>query len=159
MTSQTAQRLTTFRQQMADFARGQLLVDLRERRHLSQEDAAHEIGVSTKSLRAWEHGGKIRWPNAKRVGAFYAVDPESLVSRDAPGETPDVLGTFNGELPADLDIRLARLERGVQRLLEAQGLRPETDDEVTQALDALAEDLERDEVDDRPDEQPGQETA
>lgn len=67
---------------MADFARGQLLIQLRERRHLSQEDAAHEIGVTAKSLRAWEHGGAIRWDNAKKVAGYYEIEAERLVTRE-----------------------------------------------------------------------------
>lgn len=55
-TSLGAEKLARFERQMADYARGQLLVGLRERRHLSQEDAAYQIGVTAKSLRAWEHG-------------------------------------------------------------------------------------------------------
>ncbi len=85
-TSQHAERLATFRQQMADFARAERLKELREQRHLSQEEAAHEIGVSVKSLRAWEKGGGIRWLNAKSVAEFYGVDPESLVTREQGAE-------------------------------------------------------------------------
>ena len=69
---------------MADFARGQRLKELRERKHESQENAAYAIGVSTKSLREWEHGGKIRWENAKKLAIYYGVDPELLVSRETP---------------------------------------------------------------------------
>jgi transcriptional regulator with XRE-family HTH domain len=69
---------------MADYARGERLRELRERTHESQETVAAEIGVSTKTLRAWEHGGKIRWENAKRLGRFYDADPGTLVSRELP---------------------------------------------------------------------------
>lgn len=70
---------------MADFARGELIRKLREDLHLSQEEAAHRIGVSVKTIRAWEKGGKIRWPNAKSAGKVYSVDPEELVTRDEGG--------------------------------------------------------------------------
>lgn len=96
-TSRNADRLVTFHQQMADFARGQRLRALRDERHLSQEDAAHEIGVTTKALRAWEKGGKIKWENAKSAGAFYGVDPESLVSREV-GSIPGVPGAEKSQL-------------------------------------------------------------
>lgn len=82
ITSLHAEKLARFERQMADFARGQLLTQLREARHLSQEDAAYEIGTTAKSLRAWEHGGPIRWDNAKKVAEFYGVEPERLVSRE-----------------------------------------------------------------------------
>jgi transcriptional regulator with XRE-family HTH domain len=86
--SRNAELADTFRRQMADFARGQHLVKLRQARHLSQEDAAYEIGVTSKSLRAWEHGGKIRWDNAKKLAEFYGVEAEGLVSREIvdPGD-------------------------------------------------------------------------
>lgn len=102
-TSRNAEILVTFRQQMADYARGQQLRALRNERHLSQEDAAHQIGVSTKALRTWEKGGKIKWPNAKAAGAFYGVDPESLVTRE-PGDLSLKLAT---DAPDD---QLARIE-------------------------------------------------
>lgn len=109
-TSHNADKLATFRQQMADFARGQRLRALRDERHLSQEDAAHEIGVSTKALRAWEKGGKIKWPNAKAAGRFYKVDPESLVARD------------NDDLPMVIaeqeQGQLDRIEEKLDRILE-----------------------------------------
>lgn len=96
---------------MADVARGERLRYLRDGLHLSQETAAHRIGVSVKTLRAWEKGGRIKWRNAKRVGQLYDVDPESLVSRD--GEA--------GEPPAtDAEI-LGRLEAGQARLLAEIG--------------------------------------
>ena len=93
--SQNAERLARFRQQMADYARGQRLRELRERKHQSQESVAYDLGVSTKTLRAWEHGGKIRWDNAKKLAAFYEVDPELLVSREtfAPEEEEPLPGT------------------------------------------------------------------
>jgi DNA-binding XRE family transcriptional regulator len=147
-TSRNAEKLARFRQQMADFARGQLFTDLREGRHLNQEDAAHEIGVSVKSLRAWEHGGKIRWPNAKRAGAFYKVDPERLVSREVPeasdesaepGPSPDPFAT-NGDMPPDLRARLDRIEDSQKLLLAFFGIDSEEPDVVT-ALDAFAQAL------------------
>lgn len=98
-TSLRAKRLDSFRQQMADFARAERLRDLREARHLSQEDAAHEIGVTVRSLRAWEKGGGIRWANAKSAATFYGVDPESLVSREQ-GEDDEGAP----ERPADVEL-------------------------------------------------------
>lgn len=84
--SRNAERLARFRQQMADFARGDRFRQLREAQHLSQEDAAHEIGVSVKALRSWEHGGGIKWRNATAAGTFYDVDPDSLVRHESVTE-------------------------------------------------------------------------
>lgn len=82
--SQNAERIRNFRQQMADYARGERLRELREAKHASQETVAFEVGVSTKTLRAWEHGGKIRWENAKRLAGYFGEDPEVLVARETP---------------------------------------------------------------------------
>jgi transcriptional regulator with XRE-family HTH domain len=112
--SPNAERAARFRRQMADFARGERLKGLRDARHLSQEDAAHEIGVSVKTVRSWEKGGGIKWPNAKAAGRFYGVDAESLVSRELPVEqSPDEL--------------LRAIDRKLNRLLEAAGLDAEQD--------------------------------
>jgi transcriptional regulator with XRE-family HTH domain len=110
MTSLNAERLSSFHRQMADFARGELFRELRERRHLSQEDAAHELGVSVKTVRTWEKGGGVRWTNAQRAGEFYGVDPERLVSRDPDDETPDVIGVLS-ERPAQAEAQAEILER------------------------------------------------
>ena len=106
-TSQRADFLSTFRQQMSDYARGEHIRDLRDRRHLSQEDVAHEVGVSTKTIRLWEKGGAIKWENAKRLAAFYEVEPDKLVTREAT----DLALTV-----ADLE-RLKRIEETLDEIL------------------------------------------
>lgn len=109
---------------MADFARGERLKQLRDARHLSQEDAAHEIGVSVKTLRSWEKGAGIRWRNAQSVAAFYGVEPESLVSRELPEPS---------ELPHP-DDRIADLE---DRLVELLAAVAALDAKLDEALDRL----------------------
>lgn len=94
---------------MADVARGERIRRLREDRHLSQEAAAHRIGVSVKSLRSWEKGGRIKWANAKRAAEEFEVSPESLVSREPVPELPDG--------PGELDEKLEELRAGQARLL------------------------------------------
>lgn len=122
-TSRNADIVATFHQQMADFARGERLKALRDERHLSQEDAAHEIGVTTRALRAWEKGGKIKWPNAKAAGAFYEVDPESLVARET-SPLPTVAGTDSAQMDRiEAEVRatsvaLAGMERRLMEKLE-----------------------------------------
>lgn len=138
--SPQAKLVARFREQMSDFARGDLFRRLREDRHLSQEDAAHELGVSVKTIRAWEKGRGIKWPNAQRAGEFYEVDPERLVSRELPE-------------PEDFNDRLAALEGQVAWLRDW-------------AERQEARDLERDEADatrqvrtsDRPSAAPGRTT-
>ena len=124
--SPNALRLATFRQQMADYARGQRLRELRERKHESQENVAYGLGVSVKTIRSWEHGGKIRWLNAKRLGAFYGVDAESLVSREelsAEEIGPALAG----------DDQLDRIEEKLDQVLEL--LRPGPVDGVVAELE------------------------
>lgn len=89
---------------MADYARAERLRDLREETHLSREKVAGEIGVTTKTLYAWENGGSIRWENAKKLAAFYGVDPESLVTRE-------LIEAANDEAPATIRDQLNRIER------------------------------------------------
>lgn len=114
-TSQYAERAASFREQMADFARGELLRELRETRHLSQEEAAHEIGVSVKTIRAWEKGSGIRWGNAKQIGQFYGVDPNSLVAREGiNGKPADIPDPFSNP-------QLDRIESKLDKLLAAIG--------------------------------------
>lgn len=111
--------LATFQQQMADYARGELLRELREARHESQEHVAFTIGVSTKTVRTWEAGGKIRWPNAQKIARYYGRNPEELVSRDIPEAIPAGQHATLDEIEAKLDEILSYL-RGDE---EHQGLR------------------------------------
>lgn len=94
---------------MADYARGERLRELRAAKHASQEAVAFALGVSTKTVRAWEHGGGIHWDNAKKLAAFYGADPETLVSREVPeGESTDAVPT----LP-----QLDRIEANTEQIL------------------------------------------
>lgn len=109
---------------MADFARGERLRGLREGRHLSQEEAAHDLGVSVKSVRTWEKGGGIRWHNAQALGAFFGVDAESLVSREPGG--PAIVSESaeaGGALEQKIDLILGQqreLLATVERMREEQ---------------------------------------
>lgn len=96
---------------MADYARGATFKRLREDRHLSQEDAAHEIKVSVKTLRSWEHDGGIKWDNAKHAAKFYGVAPEDLVDRELPES--------DEERHARLDEELSELRDGLAAALDA----------------------------------------
>lgn len=115
--SQNAVLRARFREQMSDYTRGERLRQLREGRHESQESIAAELGVSTKTLRAWEHGGKIRWINAKKLAEFYGVSADELVSREAP----DVFGEHE-PAPTQLDrieAKLAQLEETLGQKIDA----------------------------------------
>lgn len=115
-TSRKVVSLSTFREQMADFARAERLLELRTTRHLSREKLANEIGVSTKSVYAWENGGGIKWTNAERLGAFYGVDPRGLVTHEADE-------TDAPESPTDIQptSQLDRIEAKLDALVNAVG--------------------------------------
>jgi len=82
-TSRPHGSLASFREQMADYAKGALLQELRRTKGMSRENVAAEIGVTTKTLYSWEkQNSAIKWENAKRVATFYDVEPEDLVTRD-----------------------------------------------------------------------------
>jgi transcriptional regulator with XRE-family HTH domain len=71
---------------MADYAKGQLLRELRKGTRLSREKVAAEIGVTTKTLYAWENDGGIKIDNARKLAGFYGVDDvESLFTRSTDG--------------------------------------------------------------------------
>lgn len=87
-TSRKWSSVTTFREQMTDYARGERLQQLRAglEPRLSREKVAAEIGVSTKSLYEWENNnGAIKDKNAQALAKFYGVDKNTLVTRDAEG--------------------------------------------------------------------------
>lgn len=109
-----AARVANFQQQMSDFARGERLRTLRRERQLSQEDAAHEIGVSVKTIRAWEKGSGIRPRNAKAAGRFYKVEPASLVDHELGlasenGSSPQPEGSATAEQLREARSEIAEL--------------------------------------------------
>jgi transcriptional regulator with XRE-family HTH domain len=93
-TSRGGLSLVTFREQMNDFARGDILLDLRAGKRMSRENVAHAIGVSTKSVYTWEKkSGAIKAEHAKKLAKFYGVkDWEELVTRDPEATGPSSRG-------------------------------------------------------------------
>jgi transcriptional regulator with XRE-family HTH domain len=131
--SHRAQAVASFRQQMADFARADRLKKLRRERHLTQSDAAHEIGVSDRALRQWEKGKAIRWMNAKKLGEFYEVDPRDLVTHEGDLDD-DTLAALNSEpgLAALEEMLREVLANQAQLLAEVAILRTELVEKPTQ---------------------------
>jgi transcriptional regulator with XRE-family HTH domain len=118
----------TLREQMAEYARGEVLLELRHAKRKSREDVASDLGVTAKTLWAWEkESGGIKPENTNRLAEYYGVEPESLVTRDpADGPVPFIgpgaqLAEVNGRISGpelikdlqaditDLDERLARV--------------------------------------------------
>jgi transcriptional regulator with XRE-family HTH domain len=102
---------------MADYARAERLRELRAATHMSRENVANEIGVTTKTLYEWENGGKIRWENAQKLAAFYTdklsvtVTAEELVSRELIEPTTPVGGVSQlDRIEAKLDAIIAHFK-------------------------------------------------
>ena len=76
---------STFRQQMADYAKAEVLRELAAQHpdRPTQQAIADVAGVSLRAAQDWYAGKGINFEHAKRIAAFYGVDPESLVTRDA----------------------------------------------------------------------------
>lgn len=124
-TSRNGGNTSTFRDQMADHvARGGVFKELRTNRHLSQERAAGEIGVSSRTVRIWEQNGGIKWENAEAAATYYGVDPDSLAVRKdkveeevdqaingAPEEDTEPLSAADSE-------RLKRVEEKLDEILK-----------------------------------------
>lgn len=143
ISSRRAEAVATFREQMTDFARGELLRQLREKRPgLSQEDAAHGIGTTSKSLRKWEKGGAIRWHNAVKLGTYYEIDPSSLVIHESiADEVPDLMGALSPEPPswlADLQTQLAAINEKLERIVGDTKAGDAADD-ITEGVEDLLE--------------------
>jgi transcriptional regulator with XRE-family HTH domain len=109
---------------MADYARGDRLLELRAERRISRERLAGELGVTTKSVYAWEkRNGAIKWENALKVADFYGVDPGEVATREPEDLTPAYAN-------------LRRLEAKVDLLLAHFGLDVETVSDAVEAFDA-----------------------
>lgn len=116
----------TFRDQMAEYARGDVLRDLRAQSRKSRENVAAEIGVTTKTLFTWEkQNGAIKWANAQKLAEFYGVDADVLVTRDLD----DAAGLPSRD-------QLDRMEHKLDLILEALNVR---DEDATGPLDAPGE--------------------
>lgn len=106
----------TIRREVEDYRKevGRRLLDLRKRRGLSQEDAAHAVGVSAKTWGDWERGKRTPYDsNWKKIGEAFKVDPSEIA-----GRPPSPLG-----LAPDPDTgqsQLDRIERKLDQLLAGQ---------------------------------------
>lgn len=65
----------------AEGSREDLIVQLRRTRSLSQADLAAATGVSKSTIQRIERGGEIGASAARKLGAFFEVDPSRLQSQ------------------------------------------------------------------------------
>lgn len=72
---------------MADYAKGDVLLELRKKTGLTREKAAAELGFTTKTLFTWEkENGGIRPDNARKLAEFYGIeDPSTLLTSTEDG--------------------------------------------------------------------------
>ncbi|MFT4035906.1 MAG: helix-turn-helix transcriptional regulator [Patulibacter sp.] len=105
---------------MADYAKGQLLRELRASTGKSREQVAHELGVTTKTVYAWENSGGIKMGNAIKIADLFGVeDPATLISRESAGVS-----------------QLDRIEAKLDAILGRLGVAQSLGDLADEALDA-----------------------
>jgi transcriptional regulator with XRE-family HTH domain len=111
--------LTTFRAQMADYAKGDVLIELRKKAGLTRERAAADMGVTTKTLFTWEkENGGIRADNARKLADFYGVeDPSTLIMSTEDG----------GDQLDRIEQKVDLFSQKVDLLLTRLGLDPQAD--------------------------------
>jgi len=103
---------------------GHHLRRLRERSGLSQEDAAHRVGVSLGGYRAWEHGRVPRPGNRRRLAALFSVPVGELESymvslRDKAPE-PARLDRIEAKLDAVIELLAPMLAEDAATTLSGQ---------------------------------------
>jgi transcriptional regulator with XRE-family HTH domain len=136
-TSRLQRRTNTLLAQMADLARGERIKGLREERHLTQPAVAEAVGVTLRAYQAWEGTGGLRWENAKKLAAFFDVDPHELWAGRRHGQTPDPFSK-NGDVPDDLQREIRELHRKLDILIEGLGLKPTTLEPTQEATEVVA---------------------
>lgn len=98
---------------------GQRLRRLRESKLVSQETAAHGIGVSVRAYRDWETGkGGISDENAPKVAAYFDTTTDFLRLGHELGEGTVIEGEDVLALIARNTERLERLEEVIDELAE-----------------------------------------
>lgn len=81
---------------------------LRERRNMSQEDAAHLAGVAVKTWHNWETGKRSPYESSwQRIGASFDVD-----TRELRGKIPELDSSQLDRIEEKLDRILTALKTG-----------------------------------------------
>lgn len=92
---------------------GRRLLALREQKGLSQEDAAHAVGVSVATWGRWERGARYPYEaNWRKISDTFDVDLAEI--RGSP-PAPLALGADNGD---GIEATLARMDSKLDAILE-----------------------------------------
>lgn len=110
-----------------------------EGRRISQETAAHEIGVSSRAYRTWEGSGAVlKFENLKSLASYYDVTT-SFIERGVMDEhTPELFTASEGDRLIEIDNKLDQLIDHVTRLEEALQASPDLRQEIHQAFEDYA---------------------
>jgi transcriptional regulator with XRE-family HTH domain len=116
-----------------------------EGRFISQETAAHEVGVSARAYRTWEgSGAAIKLPHLKALVQYYDTTEDWIEhGRDGRGETPH---PFPPGEPSQLDrieLELAAITQAAAELKEAQFEQAARDMEAQRQLEEVAQAIRR----------------
>jgi transcriptional regulator with XRE-family HTH domain len=106
------------RRDMADYLEGvgARLLDLRRAHQLSQEDAAHRVGVAVKTWRNWEGGLRAPYEsNWRKVKEGFDLTDEQVTALRGSAPTPLGLGVESTPVG---DSQLDRVERRLDLLIE-----------------------------------------
>lgn len=86
---------------------GARLRELRKARGMSQEDAAHAVGVAVKTWSNWERGRTNPYDtNWRKIGKAFDVDPGEI-----QGQPPAPLALHNSERLDQIDEKLDEILR------------------------------------------------
>lgn len=98
------------------------LLELRERHGLSQEDAAHKVGITTRQWQRWETGESMPYPrNLDAVASRFGISVAEFFD-PAEAVTADVAQL--DRIEAKLDEILSRLPaEGLAEVLEQEAAR------------------------------------
>jgi putative transcriptional regulator len=115
---------------------GERLRELRKSRNLSQEDAAHAVGVKVSTWGHWERGETNPYPrNWQRIEATFGVDAAEL--RGTPPD--DGMAASLDQLTREISVLAERLELLRSEVLAGQAVARDSETEVLRRIDALHE--------------------
>jgi transcriptional regulator with XRE-family HTH domain len=129
---------------MADAHKERVGAAIRERRDeldLSQAALAAKIPVAEKTLRRWENGESFgHMDNLERLAEALETTVDKLMAgpEKAKGQTPDLLGSVNGDVPDDLRQQVQDLHAKVDRIIDALGLDKDADQHPLDQISDLA---------------------